>query len=115
LSPRSGAPAAFKQRSPVREKHMNTVKQDRGLLQVDVNECKGCGLCMEACPLHLIRISQELNHYGYRTAEYLGAGCSGCGICYMACPEPGAITVFHLAKPAALHTAIEGATPCASN
>ena len=71
-------------------------KRDRGLLRVDVNECKGCGLCIEACPPKAIHLSEELNHYGYRTATYNGAGCTGCGICFMACPEPGAITVLRL-------------------
>ena len=75
---------------------MATVKRDRGLLRVDVNECKGCGLCIEACPPKAIHLSEQLNHYGYRTATYNGAGCTGCGICFMACPEPGAITVLRL-------------------
>jgi NAD-dependent dihydropyrimidine dehydrogenase PreA subunit len=69
-------------------------KLDRGLLRVDEEECKGCGLCMEACPAKVISLSERLNHYGYRTATYAGAGCTGCGSCFMACPEPGAITVF---------------------
>jgi len=78
---------------------IETEKRDRGLLRIDGEECKGCGLCMEACPLKLIRMSERLNHYGYRTAEYVGKGCSGCGVCFMACPEPGAIAVYHAAKP----------------
>jgi len=69
-------------------------KQDRGRLQVDTNECKGCGLCVEACPPRVIALRQELNHYGYRTAGYLGSGCTACGICFLSCPEPGAITVL---------------------
>ena len=77
-------------------------KRDRGLLRIDADECKGCGLCMEACPLKLIRMSVRLNHYGYKTAEYVGSGCSGCGVCFMACPEPGAIAVYHAAKPVML-------------
>jgi 2-oxoglutarate ferredoxin oxidoreductase subunit delta len=72
-------------------------KKDRGLLRIDVDECKGCGLCIEACPPKVIGMSEHLNHYGYRTAMYAGAGCTGCGICFMACPEPGAITVMRLA------------------
>jgi NAD-dependent dihydropyrimidine dehydrogenase PreA subunit len=64
------------------------------LLRVDVNECKGCGLCVEACPPRVIGMSDALNHYGYRTAAYAGTGCTACGICFMVCPEPGAITVF---------------------
>lgn len=73
---------------------MDAEKRSRGLLQVDVNECKGCGLCVEACPPKVIGMSEKLNHYGYRTATYAGAGCTGCGICFMVCPEPGAITVL---------------------
>lgn len=73
-------------------------KRDRGLLRVDVDECKGCGLCVEACPPKVIGMSERLNHYGYRTATYAGSGCTGCGICFMVCPEPGAITVLQAVK-----------------
>ncbi|MGO8756651.1 MAG: ferredoxin family protein [Terracidiphilus sp.] len=71
-------------------------KRDRGLLRVDEQECKGCGLCIEACPPKVISMSERLNHYGYNTALYAGSGCTGCGICFMVCPEPGAITVYRL-------------------
>lgn len=76
---------------------MEDAKRDRGLLRIDAEECKGCGLCVEACPPRVIRIGEYLNHGGYRAAMYMGAGCTGCGICFMACPEPGAITVLRLA------------------
>jgi 2-oxoglutarate ferredoxin oxidoreductase subunit delta len=97
---------------------MNSEKRDRGILQVDVNECKGCGLCIEACPPKVIHLSEQLNHYGYRTATYAGAGCTGCGICFMACPEPGAITVLRLRTGIttnSLHAETRGAIGCASN
>lgn len=74
----------------------NEKKPDRGQLRIDVDECKGCGLCIEACPPKVISMSEHLNHYGYKTAEYAGTGCTGCGICFMICPEPGAITVLRL-------------------
>ena len=96
----------------------DTEKKDRGLLRVDVDECKGCGLCVEACPPKVISLSDGLNHYGYRTAMYAGTGCTGCGICFMACPEPGAITVLRRVKAvvgAVLDTEIQGAMQCASN
>jgi NAD-dependent dihydropyrimidine dehydrogenase PreA subunit len=82
-------------------------KKDRGLLRIDVDECKGCGLCIEACPPKVIGMSDHLNHYGYRTALYAGTGCTGCGICFMACPEPGAITVMRLAASKPIQAAIE--------
>ena len=71
-------------------------KPDRGSIDVDTEECKGCGLCVEACPPKVISLSERLNHYGYRTATYAGSGCTGCGVCFFACPEPGAITVLRL-------------------
>lgn len=96
----------------------DTVKQDRGQLRIDEDECKGCGLCVEACPPKAIRLSEHLNHSGYRPAYYAGSGCTGCGICFMTCPEPGAITVLRLARPAAarqIDSKMQGAVACASN
>ena len=98
----------------------DTEKRDRGLLRVDIEECKGCGLCVEACLPKVIHLSERLNHYGYRTATYAGKGCTGCGICFLACPEPGAITVLRLAnrktgERRGLDTGVEGAIPCTSN
>jgi Pyruvate/2-oxoacid:ferredoxin oxidoreductase delta subunit len=76
-------------------------KRDRGVLRVDGEECKGCGLCVEACPPKVIVIGELINRYGYRTATYEGTGCTGCGICFMVCPEPGAIVVLRLvSRPA---------------
>ena len=43
-------------------------KRDRGQLRIDEEECKGCGLCIEACPPKVISMSERINHYGYRTA-----------------------------------------------
>jgi NAD-dependent dihydropyrimidine dehydrogenase PreA subunit len=97
---------------------MDADKKDRGQLRIDGEECKGCGLCMEACPPKVISLNDRLNHYGYRTAVYAGSGCTGCGICFMACPEPGAITVLRRIvqkRAAVMSTSIEGAARCASN
>jgi NAD-dependent dihydropyrimidine dehydrogenase PreA subunit len=87
---------------------------------VDANECKGCGLCVEACPLKVITLSEHLNHYGYRTAQYAGARCSACGICFLVCPEPGAIKILRVLNgplPAEKKSGSggEGAQRCANN
>ena len=86
-----------------------TGKRDRGSLRIDADECKGCGLCIEACPPEVIHLSEQLNPYGYRAAEYAGAGCTGCGMCFLICPEPGAITVLRLAQAATKGSAAAGA------
>ncbi|MBI3683292.1 MAG: 4Fe-4S dicluster domain-containing protein [Acidobacteria bacterium] len=68
-----------------------------GNLIVSIEECKGCGLCVEACPPKVLHLTQQLNHCGYHTVEYTGQGCTGCGICFYVCPEPGALAVYRLA------------------
>ena len=72
------------------------MKVDRGRLDLNSEECKGCGLCVEACPPKVLALAPYLNRYGYHPAAYSGAGCTGCGICFFACPEPGAIAVWRL-------------------
>ena len=72
-------------------------KPDRGKVEMNHEECKGCGLCVDACPPKVLLLSDQLNHYGYHPAVYIGVGCTGCGICFFVCPEPGGIKVFRLA------------------
>lgn len=63
-------------------------------IEIDANHCKGCELCIDACPQGVIYISKEINRAGYHPAAYKGEGCTGCAICYYTCPEPEAIIVF---------------------
>lgn len=67
---------------------------ETGMVVINVEECKGCGLCIEACPPRVLELATVLSHYGVHPANYTGSGCTGCGICFYACPEPGAITVY---------------------
>src|SRR5271166_5390060 len=94
-------------------------KPDRGRVELNFEECKGCGLCVEACKPKVLRLSEVLNRYGYHPVSYGGHGCTGCGICFLVCPEPGAITVYRAVQPAAiessLNAGIMGANECASN
>lgn len=69
----------------------------RGNVTIDIEECKGCGLCFESCPPKCLERAAELNSYGVHPARYTGHDCTGCGICFYCCPEPGAITVYRLA------------------
>ena len=51
--------------------------------------CKGCGLCIEKCPVDTIGWSEELGVYGTPAVEP-GHGekdCIACGICQTVCPD----------------------------
>jgi pyruvate/2-oxoacid:ferredoxin oxidoreductase alpha subunit/NAD-dependent dihydropyrimidine dehydrogenase PreA subunit len=72
--------------------------QRAGKVTIDVEECKGCGLCVESCPPKCLELAPELNAYGVHPAHYTGEDCTGCGICFYCCPEPGAITVYRLGQ-----------------
>ena len=71
----------------------------RGKVVIDIDECKGCGLCVESCPPKCLQLVPELSSTGVHPARYTGDGCTGCGICFYCCPEPGAIEVYRLAPP----------------
>ncbi len=66
----------------------------RGKVEINAEECKGCGVCVDACPPEVLELAPELNRYGFHPARYKGEACTGCGICFYCCPEPGAITVY---------------------
>ena len=61
---------------------------------VEAAECKGCRLCVEACPRECLVIGSDINAQGYQHAKYAKDTCTACGLCYYVCPEPGAITVI---------------------
>ena len=72
----------------------DVARPDKGSVEINSEECKGCGLCVVSCALGVLRQSDSLNRSGYHPAIYAGHGCNGCGLCFYACPEPGAITVY---------------------
>lgn len=76
-------------------------------MTIDAAECKGCGVCVDACPPHCLELRPELNAYGVHAARYTGESCSGCGVCFYVCPEPGAITVYRLNALRPARTGVE--------
>ena len=62
-----------------------TIKS-RGTVTIDVEHCKGCDLCIPACPPGVLAMSTAVNHMGYRYPE-LHAGCTGCAACLLVCPD----------------------------
>lgn len=50
--------------------------------------CKGCGLCIEKCPVDTIGWSDYLGVYGTPAVEPgHGKDCIACGICQTVCPD----------------------------
>ena len=61
----------------------------RGKIVVDIEECKGCRLCVESCPSKCLEFSPELSHYGVHAARYSGHACTGCGIGFLSLSGAG--------------------------
>lgn len=57
-------------------------------IQIDPEQCKGCELCVAACPQKILSMGREINSKGYffaRVAEQMR--CIGCRLCCIACPD----------------------------
>lgn len=61
--------------------------------EIDSDRCKGCGLCVEVCPKHVLEISAEVNARGYFPAyQARPDDCIHCSVCCIMCPDV-AITI----------------------
>ncbi|MHC4264669.1 MAG: 4Fe-4S dicluster domain-containing protein [Planctomycetota bacterium] len=58
-----------------------------GKIEIDIERCKGCGLCLTACPKECIFMSKESNKMGYFPADTTNEDCSGCTMCALMCPD----------------------------
>ncbi|MCU1485037.1 MAG: hypothetical protein JWN67_1783 [Actinomycetia bacterium] len=59
----------------------------RGTVVIDVEMCKGCDLCIDACPPRVLEMTTtEVNGRGYRYPRLL-PGCTGCKACSQICPD----------------------------
>ena len=66
----------------------------RGVIVVDTERCKGCNLCVVACPIHTISLTdREVNIRGYKYCRDINDSCIGCAACAIVCPD-SCITVF---------------------
>jgi 2-oxoglutarate ferredoxin oxidoreductase subunit delta len=71
--------------SPPREKKD---RKFRGVIVVDREACKGCGFCVEFCPLHVLELDKGFNAKGYHPPVAVKTElCNGCDMCGLYCPD----------------------------
>ncbi len=61
--------------------------------KIDIERCKGCGLCVAVCPKNVLEVSEQVNTKGYFPAyQARPEDCVVCAICCTMCPDV-AITI----------------------
>jgi len=57
-------------------------------VNVIVDRCKECGICISVCPTKVLIKSNILNRNGYRPPEPVNIDkCIGCRLCEYNCPD----------------------------
>lgn len=58
------------------------------LYRIDVDRCKGCGLCVTVCPKNVLEISKKVNAKGYfPVTQARPEDCITCALCCTMCPD----------------------------
>jgi 2-oxoglutarate ferredoxin oxidoreductase subunit delta len=61
----------------------------KGMVVINVDRCKGCGLCTHVCPVDILELSpDEFNVKGYHPVVVTDMEkCIGCASCATICPD----------------------------
>lgn len=66
----------------------------QGTIVVDIERCKGCGVCVANCPVDAISLNSSVNGKGYNYSYLVNPdNCIGCAGCAIVCPD-SVITVY---------------------
>ena len=71
----------------------------KGWVYIEEERCKGCGLCVDACPQGTLALNTELlNSKGYFPVHLVDPEtCTGCAVCAIICPDV-LFTVYRVAR-----------------
>ncbi|MGL4994200.1 MAG: 4Fe-4S dicluster domain-containing protein [Bacteroidales bacterium] len=69
----------------------------RGHVVIDQQRCKGCSLCVVACPTKVLALTQkEVNNKGYAYSYMENPdACIGCASCGFVCPD-SCLTIYKI-------------------
>ncbi len=77
-------------------KYFNKMAKVKGAVVVDMEGCKGCGLCIASCPKSVLDFNKEVNSRGYHYSYMKNADdCIGCSNCGLVCPDT-CITIYRI-------------------
>jgi len=86
---------------------MSDVAVTKGTLVIDVDRCKGCELCVDACPVDVLSMTViERNSMGFQY-PLLSDGCIACRACAKVCPDY-VFQVWKYDKPLPVDTDVTG-------
>ena len=87
----------------------------KGKVEIEIQRCKGCELCIIECKEHALALSDSINIKGYRYIIANNHLCTGCVNCALVCPD-AVITVYRtnakkrkvIASPADIREQLKG-------
>lgn len=68
---------------------LTSMPKIHGAVTIEKERCKGCDLCVVACPCNVLSLQpKEVNDRGYHFAYPANEeACIGCAACAMVCPD----------------------------
>lgn len=60
----------------------------KGRPEIDIDSCKGCGLCIRSCPKKILEFSSDFNRSGVAYPVCIDEdSCIACKFCAITCPD----------------------------
>ncbi len=78
---------------PTTPKTAQKERKVKGMVEIDIQKCKGCEVCRTACKENALVLSDTINIKGYRYIIANNDACTGCVNCALVCPD-AVITVY---------------------